>query len=410
MILGSTEQELYEAFSEIPVVDAHEHLAPERIRTSQKMDVCDLFIHYTRTDFICAGMKQRQWERMHNKDIALRSRWRILSRFLGDIRHGSYARPAFLYAQHLGFEDITKDNYEEISEILQAENKPGIYRRILVDLCNIRAALTQAGRTDYDLDFLIPLMPLDTWAQVRTWKNIQDRATETGAGVETLDDYLEAARMGLRKWMDQGTVGIKMVSRPYQPPDRGKAVAIYDQLRRNPEARIDEMNPLRDYLTEELLDIAAELGLVVAVHTGVWGDFRELDPKHMIRIFGSHPETRFDMYHMGMPWVREAGLIGKNFPNVWLNLCWSHIVSPEMTVTTLKEWVDLVPINKISGFGGDYGKPVEKVYGHLVMARENIARVLGERVSRGLMSKGEALEIAEKWFYAKPKGLYGLKL
>ena len=113
---------------------------------------------------------------------------------------------------------------------------------------------------------------------------------------------------------------------------------------------------------------------------------------------------------MGMPWVREAGLIGKNFPNVWLNLCWSHIVSPEMTVNTLKEWVDLVPVNKIIGFGGDYGKPVEKVYGHLLMARENIARVLGDRVSRGLMSRGEALEIARKWFCTNPKRLYGLKV
>ena len=410
MRLEATEQELYDAFCELPVVDAHEHLAPERIRTAQKMDVCDLFIHYTRTDFICAGMTQAQWERMHNKAIPLDSRWRILSKYLKEIRHGSYARPAFIYADHLGFEDITKDNYVEISKRLQADNKPGIYRKILVDMCNIRTALTQAARTDYDLDFMVPVMPLDTWANVKSGKAMEERASEAGGGASTIDDYLDAVRKGLEKWISERTVGIKMVSRPYCPPDRGKAVAAFDELRRNPEATVSDMNPLRDYLMEEILDIAAELGLVVAVHTGVWGDFRELDPKHMIRIFGRHPKTRFDMYHMGMPWVREAGLIGKNFPNVWLNLCWSHIVSPEMTVTTLKEWIDLVPVNKIIGFGGDYGKPVEKVYGHLTMSRENIARVLGERVQRGLMSKGEAVEIARKWFYANPKKLYGLKV
>lgn len=410
MKLGPVEQELYEAFAGIPVVDAHEHLAPERIRAAQHMDVFDLFIHYTRTDFLCAGMSEAQWERMHDKKVADEKRWRILSRYLKDIRHGSYARPALIYAKHLGYDDVTRDNYREISRRLQEDNRPGIYKKILVDMCNIRAALTQAGRTDYDLDFMIPLMPLDSFAAVRSWKTIEERAAALGEKAETLDGYLEVIRKGLAQWMKEGAVGIKMISRPYASPDRTKAAGIFDELKHNPEKSLPDMNPMRDYLTEEMLEIAADLKLVVAVHTGVWGDFRELDPKHMITIFGRHQRTKFDMYHMGMPWVREAGLIGKNNPNVWLNLCWCHVVSPEMTVSALKEWVDLVPVNKIIGFGGDYGKPVEKTYGHLLMARENIARVLGERVRGGLMSKNEALQIARKWFYTNPKSLYDLKV
>jgi len=410
MTLDSTEEELFEAFKELPVVDAHEHLAPERIRTSQNMDVFDLFIHYTRTDFFCAGMTEKQWQRMHDESIPREMRWRILSRYLKEIRYGSYARPAFIYARHLGYEDITKDNYQEISDRLQSDNRPGIYRKILVDLCNIRASLTQAHRTDYDLDFMIPLMPLDFYADVRGWKTIEERGTELGEGVQTIDTYLEVARKGLEKWMREGAVGIKMVSMDYKPPDRSKAVAIFDDIKRNPGKELAPMNPLRDYLMDRILDIAAELGLVVAVHTGVWGDFRTLDPKYMISILARHPRTRFDLYHMGMPWVRETGLIGKNFPNVWLNLCWSHIVSPEMTVSALGEYLDLVPVNKIIGFGGDYGKPVEKVYGHLAMARENIARVLGARVRRDLLSKDEAISIAKKWFYENPKRLYRLKV
>jgi len=159
-----------------------------------------------------------------------------------------------------------------------------------------------------------------------------------------------------------------------------------------------------------MLNMAAGLGLVVAVHTGMWGDFRTLDPKLMISVIMRHPSTRFDLYHMGMPWVRETGIIGKNFPNVWLNLCWCHIISPKMTCSALDEWIDLVPINKIIAFGGDYGKPVEKVYGHLVMARENIARVLGGRIKDGLMTEEEAISIAKKWFYHNPKELYQLKI
>lgn len=408
--LVGTEAELYDSLSGIPVIDAHEHLAPERVRVKQHLDVFDLFIHYTKTDFLCAGMTPVQWERMHNVEIPDEKRWRILSRYLKEIRHGSYARPALIYARHLGFDDITKDNYGEISRALQADNRPGIYKKILVDMCNIRTALTQAGRTDYELPFMVPLMPMDNWGNVRSWKAIEEMATGVGEGAATIDEYLEAARKGLERWKEEGAVGIKMISLPYDVPDRSRAVSIFDELRRDPGKKIPEMNPLRSYLNEEILDIAAEVGLVVAVHTGVWGDFRQLDPRHMIPIFGRHPGTKFDMYHMGMPWVRDAGLIGKNNPNVWLNLCWCHIVSPEMTVSALKEWIDMVPMNKIIGFGGDYGKPVEKVYGHLLMAKENIARVLGGRIDRELMGKSEAEGIARKWFYTNPKKLYGLKV
>ena len=394
----------------MPVIDAHEHLSPERVRVKQHVDVFDLFIHYTRTDLLCAGMTQAQWEQMHNIKIPDRKRWRILSKYLKEIRYGSYARPAFIYAKHLGFDDITKDNYKDISKALQADNKPGIYKKILVDMCNIKVALTQAGRTDYDLPFMIPLMPLDMWTDVRSWETVEQRTSELGQGAVTIDEYLEVARKGLKKWIKEGSVGLKMASRPYDPPDRSKAVAIFDDLRRDPKKRVPDLNPLKSYLIEEMLDIASELDLIVAVHTGVWGDFRELDPRYMIPIFGRHPRTKFDMYHMGMPWVRDAGLIGKNNPNVWLNMCWCHIVSPEMTVSALKEWMDLVPMNKIIGFGGDYGKPVEKAYGHLLMAKENIARVLGERVDQGLLSTSEAGAIAKKWFYTNPKKLYRLKV
>jgi predicted TIM-barrel fold metal-dependent hydrolase len=186
------------------------------------------------------------------------------------------------------------------------------------------------------------------------------------------------------------------------------AKEVFEELRRDPQKELPDMNPLKDYLMESMLDMASELDIVVAVHTGVWGDFRTLDPKHMISILGRHPQTKFDIYHMGMPWVRDAGLIGKNFPNAWLNLCWAHIVSPEMACSGLSEYMDLVPVNKILGFGADYGKPVEKVYGHLLMARENIARVLGARVERGLMTTDEAVDVARLWFYENPKGLYKL--
>jgi hypothetical protein len=72
--------------------------------------------------------------------------------------------------------------------------------------------------------------------------------------------------------------------------------------------------------------------------------------------------------------------------------------------------MDLVPMSKILIFGGDYATPVEKVYGHLVMAREDIAEVLARRIERGTLSESRALELARQWFWDNPRQLYGLKV
>jgi hypothetical protein len=108
--------------------------------------------------------------------------------------------------------------------------------------------------------------------------------------------------------------------------------------------------------------------------------------------------------------VRETALLAKNFPNVWLNLCWCHIISPRMAQSAMDELLDLVPTNKIIAFGGDHSTDVENVYGHLAVARQNVAGVLGRRVEEGLLTERDALEIAGRWFCDNPRELYQLPI
>lgn len=348
---------------------------------------------------------------IHNPSIPLEKRWEMFAPYLKRIRYGSYARPAFIAAREIyGFNDVNEENYRMVSERIAAENRPGIYRRILREKCRIRVALTQQNRTDYDLNLLIPLMPIDVYASVTSWKTVGEHAARLGLTVRSLDDYLEMVREGLEKWRREGVAGLKMSSHRFLKPSRSSAVALFDKLMSSSGKQLPFMNPLYCFLVEEVIDMAAELNMVVAVHTGMWGDFRELDPQHMIPVFQRHPAARFDMYHLGVPYVREAIIIGKNFPNVWLNMCWCHIISQRLACTALDEMIDLVPVNKIIAFGGDYEIPVEKVYGHLVMAREDVAMVLGRRVEEGFMTENEAVELARAWFYENPRSLYQLKV
>jgi len=405
-----TEEFLIEAMEDMEIIDAHEHLPPEQVRTNAKVDVLTLFSHYTRTDLITAGLKPDQYDKVIDAEGDLDERWKLFKPYLEQIRYGSYARPALIAAKEFyGFNDITDENYREISERMQSQNTPGIYRRILRDKCKIRSALTQAGRTDYDDDLLIPLMPAGTYFDVKSAEDIAKKADSLGAKVASLDDYMEMAKKGVKKWKAEGAVGLKMASTPNSPPDRKAAEDAFNRIMSDGgQNRNVNRSPLQDFLRNYLMDVVAELDMVMAVHSGMWGDFRSLDAKNMIPVFPRHPNTKFDLYHLSMPSVRDAIVIGKNFPNVWLNLCWCHIISQQMTCSALDECIDIVPMNKIIGFGGDYSRPVEKVYGHLVMAREDIATVLGRRVDRGLMSRDEAVIIARKWLWDNPKNLYQL--
>ena len=79
-----------------------------------------------------------------------------------------------------------------------------------------------------------------------------------------------------------------------------------------------------------------------------------------------------------------------------------------MTRRALDEWLDVVPVTKILAWGGDYWMALEKVYGHLVMARENVAEVLAGRIHRGLMTESHALEVATMMFCTNAETLYNL--
>jgi predicted TIM-barrel fold metal-dependent hydrolase len=123
-------------------------------------------------------------------------------------------------------------------------------------------------------------------------------------------------------------------------------------------------------------------GIPVAVHTGFpytnWLEHRHWKPSAIIPLLSSHRETRFDLYHAGLPWVTQAGPLAKAFPNAWHNLTWAHLISPELPMRCIREWLDLVPVNKVIGFGGNYtNETVVLVAGHLGLARANLARALG---------------------------------
>ena len=109
----------------------------------------------------------------------------------------------------------------------------------------------------------------------------------------------------------------------------------------------------------------------------------------------------------GYPYQHVVTVLAKSFPNVYVDMCWSHIVSPNASIQALIEWVDTVPLNKISAFGGDL-LFVDGVYGHQYLARQDVAEALAKKTEEGLFDVETAGRIATMLLHDNPKRIFRL--
>ena len=105
-------------------------------------------------------------------------------------------------------------------------------------------------------------------------------------------------------------------------------------------------------------------------------------PSQLTNIFLRYPRVQFDLFHIGFPYQHEITVLAKTFPNVYVDFCWMHIVSPAAARAACTRCSTAFLRTRSSDFGGDYRYP-ELSYAHLVMARRNIATVLAARVENG---------------------------
>jgi len=406
MELSGVERRLYDAISRLEIVDAHEHLPPEKEYLSYDYCGPNFFGGYLWYDLSSAGMPPEFKATMRDPGYGpVEEWWPQIAPYWKHVRHGSYARAAVIAARDLyDIEEINDATIHQLAECVRADNSPGIYEKILRDRCNIRVGLACQPRTDYQDDPLlrpvVPLEGIETWA----WDDLVAHARKENVDLKALEDLVRADAKRLARLKDEGTVAFKARSVTRSDPNEAAAGACFKKIR--DDGSSENTSPLEDYLFWKSLEEVKALDLPVAVHAGVWGDFRTLAPTWTIPFAERFPEIRFDLFHLGIPNVREAAVIGKNFPNVSLNLCWCYVLSQQMTLRTLDEIIDLVPLNKIIAFGADYRCVVQQVWGHLVMARETVARALARRVAEGDFSEERAAEIAKMWFHDNPARIY----
>jgi predicted TIM-barrel fold metal-dependent hydrolase len=395
----------------VRLVDTHEHLPQEPERIKQTVDpLATFFPHYASSDLQSAGMGEEDLLRLWDTSIPLEERWTIIEPWWEKISNTGYARALDIAIRGLyGVDGLTADTVKPLTQRMRERNKPGLYRWVLKERSGVDISILDFAEYDVDTEFFAPVLRIDELVMARDRTEIEALESLFDVSIHDFRDYVALIR---RRFDDlKGkVVGIK-IALAYRRPiffDKrafSEAEEAFNEIYRvrkfkrvpmDPEGEsqklvpespgVEELIPMQDYLVHVAVQEAMRHGLPIQIHTGLHEGNENMlpnsNPELLVNLFMEYRDARFDVFHGSWPYCGELGALAKNFPNVYVDMCWMHIISPSRARSALGDWLDEVPANKILGFGGDY-LFVEGVYGHSVIARDNVARVLAQKVDEG---------------------------
>lgn len=433
--MNSDFKALYNYICGLTVIDTHEHLpAYERLRNRETDVLAEYLTHYFSCDLISAGLPIKDYTDAVNPAKPLMDRWRLVAPYWEHCRHTGYGQALDISVKGIyGVPRIDGGTLEKLNSLFLESLAQPHFKRVLKDLCRIEVSLlhdvsktntsySNTSLLDADAGFFKPMYPADYLIFVQSMDVVRKVETESGIPITSMDSWLDASEALLENALKHGAAGIKSGlayerSLAYERVSRAEAESDFNELFRY----IHMTNYLlpaftlgkkfQDYLMHHLLSLANRRGLTVQFHTGIQEGngniLHHSDPTLLSPLFLMYRNVNFDIFHIGYPYHQALGVLAKNNPNVFIDMCWAHIVSPVTSAYVLGEWLEMVSVNKISAFGGDY-LFVDGVYGHLELARRNAAKALTEKIKEGLFDIDRAREIARLMFYENPKRIFHL--
>lgn len=425
---ASLRARLRKAVDQLELFDSHEHFWDERERTSNPLDLFSLVNDYVISDVTSAGLTPEAGKIVRDVKAPDVVRWRAFEPYWKHARFTGYGQALRLAVRDLfGVQVIDETTISKINGTLKETNKPGVHERVLR-----RARISACVQDDYwhvtptpaespryvlarRFDrFIVPAIPADVQALEKL----------TNVSITSLDGLERALEANFRENFEIGmkTVKVGLAYRRelhFTEVARPAAARDFERLMKD-EAPVPEgfrrytvrpLRTLKDYMFHRVMRMIDEArSLPVQIHTGIHAGtlnvITNTRPTHLINVFQLYPRINFDLFHIGYPYQSELAAVAKAFPNVNVDFCWAHVISPEVARRSMRECLDTVPANKILGFGGDYHYP-ELSYAHAIMARANIAEVLSGKVEEGVCTEEDAYAIGKLLLSGNARRLFG---
>ena len=412
---NSLRQQLLSELEEIKTVDCHSHTHLRRTYyETGGFDLFSLMSYFQRDIDSTAG------EAIYQGAKTDEERWLRLKTVLEKSRNVSYWRHNLVVYQKLfGLKEaeLSDENWRLVNEsIRQKSQDPPWYDHVTKDVCRLETQIRNIPWfEDWEEEYFTAILRMESALKLHETKTRQKLERYLDVSIESLKEAKDALKDLVQRYLERGAVGIKL-AHAYErtlhsvPVNEGNAARIFDRALREDSLPAHDIKKLQDHIIFYLAELAQEMKFVFQIHTGVqtnWGNVPESDPLLLIPLLKTFPGVRFDLFHAGYPYSRMLGMLGKHYPNVWLNMAWMYVISVAASRQVLFEWLDLVPGYRILGFGSDVFLP-EMIYGHLEMARSCVADVLVEKVASDFLSEEEAFSLSRKMFRDNAMELYGL--
>ena len=413
------------------IIDTHEHLDPHKTHTGDIPDVlCDYFSHYISTDLMSAGMSGAELDKVRDFKIDITERYNILEPYLECVRNTSYCRSLEIAARKIHkIDEINGKTIAELNEkFKKAASRADYGKFIMKDLCNIEVSINDNWSGDMrgsTTDLFVPAWQPVAYMNPGSEYSILNPDGDFGAATElSLDEYCERYR---RHFLKQKAEGMKTLKSPaaywrtlyFEEVKYKKAAELFDKTvkkyakakKDNPDAGLNFPKKLQDYMMHHILKAADESNFVIQIHTGLQegmgNNLENSNPMLLKNLFDKYPNVKFDLFHTGYPYERELSVLAKTHANVYIDFCWTHLISPFAARAAFYEMLDVVPHTKIFGFGGDYIF-FDGVVGHLTLAKQNICTVLAQKVCGGECGITSAEKILQAVLYGNAKRVFEL--
>ena len=402
---GELFERLHGELRVIKLVDTHEHLQRDsELPAGERVNIGRLFTHYTSSDLISAGMNPDDMESVKNPDSDLddEQRWNLLKPYYEKAWNTAYCEALRIACRDLfRVDDLRDDTMPDLVDAMREKVKPGWTREVF-DRAGIDYALEHCfgPKLVYNAD-MDPHLYIVDMVDDFTRFPIAELAKQSGKEILSLGDYLEAIDWYFERYA--ALASALKVGRAYdrtlywRDVPRCEAEPIFNRLlgvNDRPDSR--DIRALEDFVLHYLVTKCGEYSLPMKFHTGIQEGTGNIITNSraalMCELFLKYPKTRFDIFHISYPYQEELTVITKNFPNVFVDFCWMWIINPSAARRALSDMLDTVPASKIHGFGGDFIF-VEGAYGHSVIARREIARVLCEKVEEGRFTEDYASDV-----------------
>jgi len=397
--LASTAASLRDTILTLPIVDTHTHIwHPSRL--PQPLTGYDLFelSAYHRIWWTVTGF-------LSKRDLAEGKKltdWASLSAALKTMRTIAFHRIFWRGLRELyriEADELDEAAFEELNnKLIEAYRDPRWLLTILKEKSGLEIMCVD-WPWEFDRSFMTPIVRLDDYIMFGRKERGENIVRKHGEErTADLGGLMDCLRKDFRKGIDEGAAAAKARtvsarSLQYDEVSEAQARKAFEEIKRGSPGE-SAVKALGDYIVDEMAKLCVEYDVPFQIHTGPSGGVSNVthygNPLELNSLIRRHRDTRFDLLHVGGPFVSESREMAIQFPNVTLNL--TGIFARDFLRRMLDELIEFVPQGKLL-WGTDVNL-AETAYGVTLSFREVLWEFLEDRIRSGYLSPTTAEEFA----------------